>query len=492
MSLSGNPSLKRKQMHKPNESKLSAPIGLFWLYAILGLIFLNLVYISMVGIGRSYLEISLESEVLKRETRLTQNMIDFVRRQVAKDMDDLDLVWLSDPLLSFQTVLEPAIEFSDLLLGIRHYNTDGSFLQSFPSSQSEEPIGVDIINKLSKNGGEAVFMEQFDLSKKFISFELSGDSSIAMQPVVIVRLPISGDESSMSGGIVEFYQTGTAFMDERSRILDEIRTKAQLLVWTGCFLITFGSFIFLFFLYKSQVKTIHHSRELMKANGELLRYAKSSALGSISAHLIHGLRGPLAGLKQFIEFGKSDSKKVNQSSWNDAEISMSKLKKLVDDVVYMIQDEKSSASGTLSIRDLFETINGKFLGEGGSRIRIMSDKESILSQEVLIRNWNLLVLVLTNLIENSIDAGGSETTVKLSANLSDGMVECRVVDDAGGIPDHLISKLFEPKVSRKAAGSGIGLAISRQLMSQAGGDLVLESSDASGSVFLASIPRNGI
>lgn len=470
------------------ESKLKFSISKFWFYAILGILFLNVVYFSMVIVGRSFLESSLESEVLKRETRLTQNMIDFVRRQVSKDMDDLDLVWLNDPLLSFQTVLEPAIEFSDLLLGIRHYDTDGTFLQSYPSSQSEDPMNLATIRSIGQNGGEATFIDNFDLGKIFISFELSGDSSISTQAVVIVRLPISGDESTMSGGIVEFYQSGATFMKERTRIRSEIRSQAQLLTWTGCSLISLGSIVFLFFLYRSQIKTVRHSRDLMKANSELLQYAKSSALGSISAHLIHGLRGPLSGLKQFIETGKSNSQILEQADWDDASTSSHKIKSLIDEVIYMIQDEKTSASGTLPIRDFCRTIITKFQEQEKSSIEIIETDDATLNQEITIRNWNLLVLVVSNLINNSIEAGGKGITISLSLKINGENVDCRIADTAGGIPEPLISGLFEPKVSRKPTGSGIGLAISRQLMSQAGGQLLLENSDQTGSIFLASVP----
>lgn len=469
----------------------------FILVALAGILFLNLVYVGMVSVGRGYLADALENEVLKRETRLTQNMLDFVRKQVAQDLDDLDLEWLNDPLLSFQTVLEPALEFSDQLIGIRHYDQEGKFFQSFPSGQVDRDLPESDVQRIRDSGGEAQFVESFDLSDWFLLYQFSDEADVTHEPVVTVRLPIAGEDGSMAGGIVEFFHSGEPFLEERDRIHREIHSQARLITSIGCFLISGGSSILLFFLYRSQLKVTRHSQALASANSELLRFAKSSALGSISAHLVHGLRGPVAGLRQFINSARSQSDMIEPEDWEQAAITSQKAKKLVDDVIMMIQDERTGNRGTLSVSDLMSAIQDKYCDQNSlNALDFHCESDNLKNHEMEVRNWNLLFLVLNNLIDNAVEAAenGAEIDIRISGERDDpgGAIQIQVADKSGGIPQHLISSLFEPKVSGKPSGSGIGLAISHQLIRQAHGQLLLEKSDAIGSVFLVSLPGNQV
>jgi signal transduction histidine kinase len=66
----------------------------------------------------------------------------------------------------------------------------------------------------------------------------------------------------------------------------------------------------------------------------------------------------------------------------------------------------------------------------------------------------------------------------------------RVVDNGPGIPLAIKENLFEPFVSGKLSGSGIGLALSKQIVVAHGGDLVLEPTDK-GASFLVNLPMEG-
>lgn len=98
--------------------------------------------------------------------------------------------------------------------------------------------------------------------------------------------------------------------------------------------------------------------------------------------------------------------------------------------------------------------------------------------------------ILVNLIGNAAEAGA--TTVTLDARVRDGQVDCDIVDDGPGIPDHLRERLFKPFVgTSKVGGGGLGLAIARELARAHGGDLALVASDAAGTRFRLSLPAAG-
>ena len=83
--------------------------------------------------------------------------------------------------------------------------------------------------------------------------------------------------------------------------------------------------------------------------------------------------------------------------------------------------------------------------------------------------------VLLNLLENARLAHAHRVSVIVRA-LPDGGAEFEVEDDGDGIPDHLLSRVFEPHFSTRTSGSGLGLAISRRLIERWGGSIRAESS----------------
>jgi signal transduction histidine kinase len=93
------------------------------------------------------------------------------------------------------------------------------------------------------------------------------------------------------------------------------------------------------------------------------------------------------------------------------------------------------------------------------------------------------------LVKNAIDAlHGRSGAIILRVGASDGMAELRVIDDGPGVPRDIRRTLFEPGITSKDRGWGIGLALARRVVEDAhGGALVLESTDH-GASFLVRLP----
>jgi signal transduction histidine kinase len=86
--------------------------------------------------------------------------------------------------------------------------------------------------------------------------------------------------------------------------------------------------------------------------------------------------------------------------------------------------------------------------------------------------------VLLNLLENARLAGAS--TVELRCARRDGRVVIEVSDDGSGVPAHVLPRLFEPHFSTRSSGSGLGLAMSRQLVESWGGAIAIASVEGEG------------
>jgi signal transduction histidine kinase len=101
----------------------------------------------------------------------------------------------------------------------------------------------------------------------------------------------------------------------------------------------------------------------------------------------------------------------------------------------------------------------------------------------------LLEWALEALVKNAIDAlQGRSGTIILRVGAAQGSAEVRVIDDGPGVPKEIRRNLFEPGITTKRGGWGIGLALSRRVVEDAhGGVLSLEPSET-GACFLMRIP----
>ena len=102
--------------------------------------------------------------------------------------------------------------------------------------------------------------------------------------------------------------------------------------------------------------------------------------------------------------------------------------------------------------------------------------------------------MLVNLLSNGIDAvaDSKDRWVEIQVDHDEDWVFLRVIDSGSGIPESVRPRLFEAYFSTKDAGqgNGIGLALSREIAREHGGDLYLDSA-AANTCFVVKLPMKG-
>src|SRR6185503_7156314 len=95
---------------------------------------------------------------------------------------------------------------------------------------------------------------------------------------------------------------------------------------------------------------------------------------------------------------------------------------------------------------------------------ICRDADAILPN----RAANLIALILVNLAQNGLQATPAGKSVSLRLTRTRDYLACEIRDQGSGIPEDLRENLFAPHRSTKEGGTGVGLAISKQLANHLG------------------------
>lgn len=265
----------------------------------------------------------------------------------------------------------------------------------------------------------------------------------------------------------------------------------QTILKQGLFLML-GAILLLALIYQklfSQIAAKEHSlieqsKVLTETNLKLSQVYKTVGLGSMTGHLMHGLKTPLTNLQAITR------ELITKEGFMEPD-----LQKTVEDIQSMVsralqslqEIEAGKEQYTLSIGELVELVQKRFdqdLPDAKLLVQLSSSKKISLNN----LQCQLTLAILENLFKNSIDAKtDAEISLKFDTS-KEGILKLIITDNAGGIASPITEKIFSPISSTKPGGSGIGLALSYQLAESMEGSLQLEHSNSSGTSFSLSIP----
>jgi len=102
---------------------------------------------------------------------------------------------------------------------------------------------------------------------------------------------------------------------------------------------------------------------------------------------------------------------------------------------------------------------------------------------------DLVKSILVNLLENAAEAAGSGGQILASTRVEEGRVAIEVHDSGPGLSEQARSSLFQPTISFKKKGMGVGLSIARKSALLSGGDIHLIAGELGGAAFRVVLPQ---
>lgn len=234
---------------------------------------------------------------------------------------------------------------------------------------------------------------------------------------------------------------------------------------------------------------------LRKAEVDLRRTSKLTAMGQLSASITHELGQPLSAMRTYMA-------SMEQSRSPEAQKkTLGKLTSLVDRMISITQQLRYFArSGDKEIRriNLLDTIEGALnitqpAIQGGAVTLVLKQPPEPV---YVIAGSVRMEQVLVNLIRNALDAmqdNSPDTPKRLLISLvqNEEHAILKVEDTGSGLSEESIKMLYEPFYSTKPSGigMGLGLAITTNIIAELGGTILGENREAGGARFVVTLNR---
>lgn len=212
---------------------------------------------------------------------------------------------------------------------------------------------------------------------------------------------------------------------------------------------------------------------------QLQQANRLATLGQITAGLGHEIRQPLAAMRVFAENG---TRLLAAARTDDAGANFARIADLAARIGEITEEQlhfsrrQNEEPRLITLADVIDgsllLLRDQIRQKGVALALPMADAAA--GARVRARHVQL-EQVLVNLLQNAVQACPPEGQITIAVSADGEAHRLSVTDSGPGVPSELADTLFQPFVTSKPEGIGLGLAISRDIMRQQGGDLLHEA-----------------
>ena len=232
-------------------------------------------------------------------------------------------------------------------------------------------------------------------------------------------------------------------------------------------------------------------RRVEESQQALIRAEKMAAAGRLTASIAHEINNPLQGVQNCLHLAtRSEVSKKKQAEY--LSLAKGELDRLMSTVQRMLDFYRPGGVDPqrINLVTLLRQAVNLLLPQLKARdIRVSTGFSSKLPSVLAVGSQ--LEQVFINLILNAYDAmpGGGE--LRISARPIREMVEILFQDTGPGVPEEVRNRIFEPFVSTKEGGTGLGLSVSYGIIAAHGGSLDIVPERGTGACFRVTLPIRG-
>ena len=228
------------------------------------------------------------------------------------------------------------------------------------------------------------------------------------------------------------------------------------------------------------------AEEALQQAREGILESKHATMLQVAASVAHELRNPLGVIRNSVYYIRSkihgDDKLIRHLEIIDQEIRASD--QLIDQLANFHMPIKLSLGPVDVNAEINDVLSTVILPPTVAIVRHMSD-----NVVVAMADRDHLRRVFINLIRNALDAMEEGGELQIGTDLWNQAVRVSIADTGAGIPPKVLPRIFDPFFTTKAKGIGLGLAISKRIVSHHGGQIAVTSELCRGTMFTITLPQ---
>ncbi len=233
--------------------------------------------------------------------------------------------------------------------------------------------------------------------------------------------------------------------------------------------------------------------EELEENAELLAQSeRESAWREMARQVAHEIKNPLTPMKLNIQFLQRSLEQKDEN-WQN------KFKQSATVLLTQIDELSAIASAFSDFAKLPETKKEKIdllpllqelvllYNKGSIKITLLTSLKSCF----VVADQNQLRRAFINLISNAMQSiqNSEEGKIEIAVTQENpNLIAIRITDNGKGIPEEIRSKIFQPNFTTKSSGTGLGLALTKNIINQFGGTIDFESQEDKGTTFRIKLP----
>jgi two-component system sensor kinase FixL len=235
-------------------------------------------------------------------------------------------------------------------------------------------------------------------------------------------------------------------------------------------------------------------RRLQSVQAELVHVSRLTEMGQMAAGLAHELNQPLAAIGNYIAASQRLTEQGKSAEAMSAAQKATEQVKRAGEIIRRLRDFVKRGDSEKHEEQLANVIEeATALGFAGMKslgakieLRVRPDAASAFIDKIQIQQ--VLVNLIRNALEAMTDSSRRELVIATAPRDAD-WVEIRISDTGSGLAPEVRDKLFQPFVSTKSGGMGVGLSICRSIVEAHGGDLIAGNNEGGGATFSMTLPR---